>query len=102
MKGIYFKDRKVIFYNDLPIPIPNEKESLIKIKYAAICNTDKEIMRGYRPDFTGVMGHEFVGIVMESPKHELIGKKVIGELNASGGECIYCKTGRSSPCNTRK
>ena len=102
MKGIYFKDNKVTCCKDLPIPIPSENESLIKISYAAICNTDKEILRGYRPDFRGIMGHEFVGVVQESPNHELIGKKVVGELNASCGECIYCKTGRSSHCNQRK
>ena len=45
------------------MPVPEEDESLIRILLAAVCNTDKEILRGYRPNFRGVMGHEFVGIV---------------------------------------
>lgn len=34
------------------------KESLVRILMAAVCNTDKEIVKGYRSDFQGVMGHE--------------------------------------------
>ena len=45
-----------------------------KILLAAVCNTDKEVLAGYKPDFTGVMGHEFVGIVEASDRPELIGK----------------------------
>lgn len=102
MKGIYFDGKESRYREDLEKPIPEKEESLVRIIMAAICNTDKEILRGYRPDFQGVMGHEFVGIVEESPDSALIGKRVVGELNATCGTCIYCTTGRKTHCNSRR
>lgn len=74
----------------------------MKIRMCAVCNTDKEVRKGYRPDFRGVMGHEFVGEVLDSPVKDLIKKRVVGELNAACGKCIYCKTGRPTHCNSRR
>lgn len=102
MKGIYFDGTKAIFRDDLPIPVPTETQSLIRIIYAGVCNTDREVLRGYRPDFKGVMGHEFVGIVEASDDPGWIGKRVVGELNAGCGHCIYCRTGREKHCVERK
>lgn len=102
MKGIYFDGTKAIFRDDLPVPVPTETQSLIRIIYAGVCNTDREILRGYRPDFKGVMGHEFVGIVEASDDPGWIGKRVVGELNAGCGHCIYCRTGREKHCVERK
>ena len=102
MKGIYFNGTDAVYREDLPMPVRGEKESLVKILLCAVCNTDKEVKKGYRPDFRGVMGHEFVGEVVESSDETLIGKRVVGELNATCGECIYCKTGRPTHCNERR
>ena len=102
MKGIYFNGNDAVYREDLPMPVRNEKESLVRILLCAVCNTDKEVKKGYRPDFRGVMGHEFVGEVVESSDETLVGKRVVGELNATCGECIYCKTGRPSHCNERR
>ena len=102
MKAIYYNGQDAVYREDLPMPVRGEKESLVKILLCAVCNTDKEVRRGYRPDFRGVMGHEFVGEVVESSDENLIGKRVVGELNATCGECVYCKTGRPTHCNERR
>ena len=102
MKGIYYNGEDAVYREDLPMPVRDEKESLIKIHVCAVCNTDKEVRKGYRPDFRGIMGHEFVGEVVESPNPSLIGKRVVGELNAACGKCIYCRTGRPTHCLERK
>ena len=102
MKGIYFNGTDTFYREDLPMPVRGEKESLVKILLCAVCNTDKEVRKGYRPDFRGILGHEFVGEVVESSDESLLGKRVVGELNAACGECIYCKTGRPSHCNERR
>lgn len=102
MKGIYFNGTDAVYREDLPMPVRDEKESLVKILLCAVCNTDKEVRKGYRPDFRGVLGHEFVGEVIESSDESLVGKRVVGELNAACGECIYCRTGRPSHCNERR
>lgn len=102
MRGIYFDGEKACYRENLKIPVPGKDESLVRIVLAAICNTDKEIRKGYRPDFKGVMGHEFVGVVEQSSSPSLKGKRVVGELNSSCGKCIYCRSGRSSHCNSRR
>ena len=102
MKGIYFNGNDAVYREDLPMPVRGKKESLVKILLCAVCNTDKEVRKGYRPDFRGVLGHEFVGEVIESSDESLVGKRVVGELNAACGECIYCRTGRPSHCNERR
>lgn len=102
MRGIYFDGREAVYREDLPKPVPAEGESLVRILMAAVCNTDKEILRGYRPDFQGVMGHEFVGVVEKSENRELVGRRVVGELNATCGKCIYCRTGRLTHCTSRR
>lgn len=102
MRGIYFDGDRAVFKKDLPMPEPEETESLIRIICAGVCNTDREILKGYRPDFKGVMGHEFVGVVEASKDPVWIGKRVVGELNAGCGHCIYCRTGREKHCLERK
>lgn len=102
MKGIYFDGEKAVYREDLPMPHPSDTQSLIRILYAGVCNTDKEILKGYRPDFRGVMGHEFVGVVEASSDPAWVGKPVVGELNAGCGTCVYCRTGREKHCLDRK
>lgn len=101
MKALYY-DKKIKYSNNYKMPVLGPKESLLKILVSSICNTDKEILKGYRPDFKGVMGHEFVGQVIESNDRGLIGRRVVGEINENCGECIYCKSGRPTHCSLRK
>lgn len=102
MRGIYYNGEDAFYREDLPLPERKEGESLIKIIYATICSTDKEVLKGYRPDFRGIMGHEWVGVVISSDDKGLEGRRVVGEINENCGECIYCRTGRPHHCSTRK
>lgn len=102
MKALYFDGEKPVYREDYEKPVPTPGHSLIRVLVSAICNTDREVIKGYRPDFRGVLGHEFVGIVEESDDPALLGKRVVGELNEGCGECIYCKSGREKHCLTRK
>ena len=102
MKALYYNGEKLNYIDDYKIPEPNENESLIKIKYAGICNTDKEILKGYKPDFKGILGHEFVGVVESSKDKNLVGKRVVADINRGCGNCIYCNTNREKHCLTRE
>lgn len=102
MKGIYFDGKKAVYREDLPKPERKPSQSLIRVVMADICSTDREILKGYRPDFKGIMGHEFIGEVLESGQEELVGKLVAGELNEGCGDCIYCRTGREKHCLSRR
>ncbi len=76
-------------------------EAVVRVLLSGICNTDIEIVRGYA-GFEGTIGHEFVGVVEsgESAEH-LIGKRVIGEINAGCGRCAKCKGNDSRHCPNR-
>lgn len=77
-----------------------EGETLVQVICAGICNTDLEIVKGYA-GFRGTLGHEFVGRVVESPETDLVGRRVVGEINAGCGECERCLTGDSRHCADR-
>lgn len=81
---------------------PNDRsEALVRVTRSGICNTDLEIVRGYA-GFEGTIGHEFVGVVERSPDTpQLIGKRVIGEINAGCGTCELCLGGDPRHCPTR-
>jgi threonine dehydrogenase-like Zn-dependent dehydrogenase len=82
---------------------PPEKsgEALVRVLLSGICNTDLEIVRGYA-GFSGTIGHEFVGVVEEATDApDLIGKRVVGEINAGCGNCEICKKGDSRHCPNR-
>ena len=48
-----------------PTPTPPKGEALVRVWQAGICNTDLELVKGYM-NFTGVPGHEFVGVVEQA------------------------------------
>lgn len=101
MRGLYYDGNGAVYREDLDIPKRDADRSLIRILLSAVCSTDKEVLKGYRPDFRGIMGHEFVGIVEESGDSSLIGKRVVGEINEVCHQCLYCKTGRPHHCLNR-
>ena len=75
-------------------------EALVRVLLSGICNTDLEIARGYA-GFKGTIGHEFVGVVEESTDGELVGSRVVGEINAGCGKCDLCRAGDSRHCALR-
>jgi threonine dehydrogenase-like Zn-dependent dehydrogenase len=102
MKAIVF-DGKLKYVKDHPTPVPAEDEALIRVSMAGICNTDLEIVKGYL-GFRGVLGHEFVGTVLEARGKDqgLVGKRVVGEINCGCGTCEYCLGGLGNHCPSRK
>src|SRR6185436_7124523 len=83
------------------IPRPDrDAEALVRVIKSGICNTDIEIARGYS-GFEGTIGHEFVGIVEGAHNAVLIGKRVVGEINAGCGRCELCVGGDPRHCPNR-
>jgi 2-desacetyl-2-hydroxyethyl bacteriochlorophyllide A dehydrogenase len=99
VRALWLEDR-ALSVRDVPVPRPADGEALIRVRLSGICGTDLELVRGYYP-FTGVIGHEFVGEVVESPDPSWIGARVVGEINAACGECEQCAAGRPTHCERR-
>src|SRR5215213_7601517 len=76
-------------------------EALVRVTLAGVRNTDLEIARGYA-GFKGTLGHEFVGVVESAPgAPELVGRRVVGEINAGCGACELCLAGDARHCPER-
>jgi alcohol dehydrogenase len=100
MRALYF-DEQLEYHPDEPEPTPSPGEALIRTRLAGICNTDLEIVRGYL-GFRGVLGHEFVGVVAQADQSpELVGQRVVGEINAYCGQCSTCSRGDPTHCPNR-
>jgi threonine dehydrogenase-like Zn-dependent dehydrogenase len=84
---------------DVPLP-RRDGEALVRMTVAGICNTDIEIARGYA-NFRGALGHEFVGVVEESPDRSQVGRRVVGEINAGCGQCDLCRENDPRHCPDR-
>ena len=94
-------DERLQYQPDVPDPNPLPGEALIRTRLAGICNTDLEIVRGYL-GFKGVLGHEFVGEVARADDApELVGQRVVGEINAYCGACPTCRRGDPTHCPDR-
>jgi alcohol dehydrogenase len=85
---------------DHPAPRLQPGEAVIRPHLAGICNTDIEITRGYM-GFRGVLGHEFVGTVVECAEADWLGQRVVGEINAACRNCPSCRRGDESHCPNR-
>jgi threonine dehydrogenase-like Zn-dependent dehydrogenase len=81
-------------------PPSADGEALVRVVKSGICNTDLELARGYA-GFSGTIGHEFVGVVEFANDSRLIGKRVVGEINAGCGKCKLCRGGDPRHCPDR-
>src|SRR6476661_3298695 len=98
MRALWLEDQRLRLRDDLPMRA-RDGEVLVRVLLAGICNTDIELTRGYYP-FTGIPGHEFVGVVEQGPS-ALVGRRVVGEINAVCGACGACLAGRRTHCERR-
>jgi len=104
MKALVFDGTLSVREAARPRPAPGE--ALIEIIYAGICGTDRQILKGYS-GFRGIPGHEFVGRVVECAdaarggRGGWVGKRVVGEINITCGECDWCRRGLGRHCSRR-
>ena len=98
MKATFFDGKNMKYDENYPDPKPGE--SLVRVNLAGICGTDLEILDGYMA-YNGVLGHEFVGVVEQSQNPDLVGKRVVGEINAGCNKCDSCKKGMQRHCPNR-
>ncbi len=98
MKALVFDGKRAqLQERDVAALAPGQ--ALVRVHLAGVCNTDLEIARGYM-QFSGVLGHEFVGHVEDGPD-ALRGKRVVGEINFACGNCSACREGLGRHCPTR-
>lgn len=100
MKALVF-DNGELSLKQVSDPVSTSGEALVKVLKAGICNTDLEIVKGYM-QFSGILGHEFVGRVEDSADKRLIGRRVAGEINLCCETCDFCARGETKHCPSRQ
>lgn len=100
MRALVFADGELRLEVDYPVPEPAPGEALVRVALAGVCATDLEIIKGYM-GFTGIPGHEFVGVVERSAEADITGRRVVGEINCACGSCEYCGAGLARHCPDR-
>src|SRR5262249_38108291 len=87
-------------------PDPGIQEAqggLVRVRQSAICGADLLPFRGLTPGFEHgtVLGHEFVGIIVEvgaEVRRVKPGQRVVCTSTLSDGTCLHCRAGRVSQC----
>ncbi|MEZ4828761.1 MAG: alcohol dehydrogenase family protein [Bacteroidia bacterium] len=104
MKALTFQGIRDIRYESVPDPsILYPGDAIVKVKYTAVCGSDLHIYHGreHGLDMGTVMGHEFVGEVVEtgkSVKKLRRGDAVVSPFTTSCGSCYYCRIGLTCRC----
>ena len=99
MLSVHLENGRVEIQNR-PKPRRKPGHALVRLLCAGICNTDLELQRGYY-GFAGTPGHEFVGEVVDADTRELVGRRVVGEINLECGRCEWCQRGLGRHCPHR-
>jgi L-iditol 2-dehydrogenase len=77
-------------------------EALVRVERAGICGTDTAIALGkYKVRGPLVLGHEIVGTVAEAPEgrgKDLLGRRVVTEINVACGHCYFCGKRMNTHC----
>jgi threonine dehydrogenase-like Zn-dependent dehydrogenase len=97
MLAVSLDQNGVTLKADYPLPQRGNDEVLVRVLRAGICETDLQLIRGYM-GFQGVLGHEFVGVATEGL---FAGRRVVGEINCSCGDCSMCRSGHPTHCAQR-
>jgi threonine dehydrogenase-like Zn-dependent dehydrogenase len=99
MKAIHLENG-IVSVREAKNPVRTKGYALLRFLLGGICNTDLELQKGYY-GVSCTPGHEFVAEVMESDRKELVGKRVVGEINLACTECAWCRKGMGRHCPKR-
>src|SRR4051812_48402493 len=103
MQAVVFHGVNDIRVDEVPRPVPNWGEAIIRITATTICGTDVHIVKGEYPVRPGlILGHEPVGVIEELggglDQEYAVGQRVIVGAITPCGQCFYCLNGTHSQC----
>jgi propanol-preferring alcohol dehydrogenase len=91
---------------DLPTPVPDEREILVRVSVCGVCHTEIDEIEGRTPPprFPIVPGHQAVGRVEQLGKNasiHRIGERVgIAWIYSACGACRFCRSGQENLCDS--
>jgi len=98
MKAAVLEGKRKFVIQDVPEPVLEKDEVLIKVQYCGICGSDLHVFKeGAAVGF----GHEYSGDIVglgSEVKGWKIGERVAIEPSIACGECFWCKRGDLGLC----
>jgi len=91
--------------SDVPVPVPGEREVLVRVNACGICRTDLHVVEGELPPRKSpvVPGHQVAGVIerlgANAGKYSAGTRVGIPWLHQTCGRCSYCTTGRENLCD---
>ena len=104
MRAVVYEGDGRIGIQDRPMPvIQDERDAIIQVTLTTICSSDIHIKHGAVPRAVPgvILGHEFVGRVVETGKavkNVKPGDRVAVNVETFCGECFYCERGFVNNC----
>ena len=90
---------------DMPIPVPEENEILVKVSACGVCHTELDEIEGRTPPprFPVIPGHQIVGRVKErgskAGKFQIGDRVGIGWIHSACGKCEHCQKENENLCD---
>ena len=105
-RAAYMTELDKMEIRDIAVPVPTEKEVLIKVEYVGICGSDVHYFHDGRcgdfvVDGEFMLGHECAGTVIQlgsKVTNLKVGDRVALEPGITCGQCEFCKSGRYNLC----
>ena len=102
MRAAVFQGKGKIGLREVPQPVPDVGQALIRVTLTTICGTDVHILKAEYPVREGlIVGHEPVGVIEElgpGVTGYRKGDRVIVGAITPCGQCRACLTGVASQC----
>ena len=105
MRALCYHGKQDIRCDHVPDPrIEDPRDAIVRVTSCAICGSDLHLYDGFMPGMKDgdIMGHEFMGEVMEvgpAASHKLkVGDRVVVPFTIICGECDQCRRGNFSVC----
>ena len=103
MKTVLIEKPGEIKITEAPIPVPGEKEALLKVRYCGICGADVASYTGNQPftSYPRIPGHEFSAEIVEigeNPQGLKAGDVVTANPYFNCGSCYSCERGFVNCC----
>jgi propanol-preferring alcohol dehydrogenase len=98
------KNRQPLELIDMPLPVPGEKEILVKVTRCGVCHTELDEIAGRTtpPHFPIVLGHQIIGRVerrgSQSERFDPGERVGIAWIYSACGKCKFCLEGKENLC----
>jgi threonine dehydrogenase-like Zn-dependent dehydrogenase len=104
MRALTYHGDKTVRLEQVPDPaILEPGDAIVRVELCAVCGSDLHVYHGRESglDHGCVMGHEFVGEIVElgsTPAGLSKGERVLSPFTTSCGACDFCRIGLTSRC----